>query len=143
MGFLQAWLIVTVIFLASCTEQPAEEALRHKLSLMEMGLEERKPSLVLDQLHPDFQSENGKDTVWLQRLLAYYNFKKIKITVVITNLEITLVDDQVARMEFNSLVTAGRGLLPDQGRVYKVQTNWHNVDGDWLLIYASWQLPGT
>ena len=46
-------------------------------------------------------------------------------------------NDAIAR--FSVLATGGSGgLLPESGQVYQVETGWRLIDGEWMLINASW-----
>jgi len=40
---------------------------------------------------------------------------------------------------FRALATGGTGLLPDEGRFWKVETGWRRDDGEWMLISAEWE----
>lgn len=47
--------------------------------------------------------------------------------------------DARATASFRALATGGTGLLPDEGRFWKVETGWRIDGGDWVLISADWE----
>lgn len=51
---------------------------------------------------------------------------------------VDLVTDQRAVAVFNALATGGSGLLPDEGRLWRVETGWRLDSGRWRMISARW-----
>jgi len=47
-------------------------------------------------------------------------------------------EPQRARAQFRALATGGSGWLPDEGRLWRVETGWRLDDGDWMMISAEW-----
>ena len=44
-----------------------------------------------------------------------------------------------ASAQFRVLVTGGGGLLPENGQLFDVETQWRRDGGDWQLEQADWQ----
>jgi hypothetical protein len=52
--------------------------------------------------------------------------------------------NDLATAHFRILVTGGGGLLPDNGQLFEVETEWLREGSDWMLSKADWeavQLP--
>lgn len=45
----------------------------------------------------------------------------------------------LAKARFNVLITDGGGLIPDDGQLLAVETEWVLEGGDWLLWRADWR----
>ena len=53
---------------------------------------------------------------------------------------VDLHGEDAATARFDAVATGGSGgLLPDNGQVYRVETGWRRVGGEWKLVNASWR----
>jgi hypothetical protein len=46
--------------------------------------------------------------------------------------------DDTASASFRALITGGPNWIPDSGQIYDFETGWIKLDGDWLLLSATW-----
>jgi len=129
------------LLLSACNQAGTpEQIITENLEHLEQGIEEKDPDMVLDLIHPNFGTRSGHDKLWLKRTMAFYMLKHTQIEIVSSGLEVDM-EPEVARARFNAVVTGGQGLIPNQGALYQVQTEWRLEDGDWLLVYAAWARP--
>jgi len=45
----------------------------------------------------------------------------------------------LASARFKALITGGRGLLPDSGQLFQIETTFQKSGDDWLLLTADWE----
>ena len=57
-------------------------------------------------------------------------------------IDVRLLNAEEGIAEFNALLTGGRGLLPEEGRLYHFETVWRQVDGEWQLLEVDWRPVG-
>jgi ketosteroid isomerase-like protein len=95
---------------------------------------------VMAPIHADFM---GNERIRKPNLkgLVYIHFGRHKhLHVFVHDVQVSVNGDR-AEVSCN-LVLAGREeLLPDQGRVLKVLSQWKKIDGDWMVMSARWQDP--
>lgn len=122
-----------------CSKAPSPEiAISDNIKRMEVGIEEKNSGDVIELLHRNFGTKSGNDTQWVKQLLAIYMIKYQNIEIVISGMAIS-VDSTNAKAQFTALVTGGKGLIPSQGALYDLDTDWRLEDGEWRLVYAHWQ----
>ena len=133
-------LIVAFIFcLKGCSESPKEQIIRENLEKLEAAIEDKEPIKALGFIHPNFTSDKGADREWIKRTMALYSLRHDQINIIISNVLISAKDPHTMLAEFHALTTGGKGLLPEQGGLYQVHTQWRKEDGDWKLVYAKWK----
>jgi len=123
---------------------PAEEQIRTKMNSAKQAVENLNPDALEDILAPDFEIRTGNknyDLPLIQKTMKLYALKKQKITVTLGVLQIEMdpYNTQLAVMSTSALVTGGRGLLPEDGRIYKVKTKWRLYGDQWLITHLSWE----
>lgn len=131
--------------LSYCTEAPpTEEQIRVKTDNAKLAIENLNPDQLEDILAPDFEisADNKKyDLDLIQKTMKLYAFKKQKINVTLGPLQIETdpYNTQLASMKTTALVTGGRGMLPEDGRIYNVKTKWRLFDEQWLITNLTWE----
>ncbi len=134
-------LLLTAVLLAGCGQPDSpEQIIADNLAQLEEGIEQKDPDQVLDLIHENFSTRSGADKLWIKRTMAFYMIKHTKIEIVSSGLDIEMQPES-ANAGFSALVTGGAGLIPEQGAIYQVETEWRLQDGDWLLVYADWSRP--
>lgn len=124
--------------------QPAdspETVIEQKIQQIENGIETKNADDVLDPFYEQFATAKGQDKKWIKRTLAFYMLRHQNIQVLITGLDVEIISPDRATARFNVLLTGGESLLPQQGSIYQVETDWRIEDGEWMLVYAKWQKP--
>lgn len=139
---LSAILVVGVNF---CSEAPpAEEQIRTKINGAKEAIENLNPDALEDVLAPDFEIRTGSknyDLNLIQKTMQLYAFKKQKVNIALGPLQIEMdpYNTQLASMKTSALITGGRGILPEDGRIYNVKTKWRLFGDQWLLTHLSWE----
>lgn len=138
-----ALLALQLSLLAGCSRTPAEEAIRQSLIDMAAALEARNSATIIEHLDENFRSEGahgGLDRRGVQRtlMLIFYRHRDISVTLTNIQVEPDPVNRSRASATFNALTTGGDGgLLPTSGELYRVESEWRLVDGEWKLLSIS------
>ena len=128
-----------------CSETPpAEEQIRTKINQGKQAIENLNPDELEDVLAPEFEIRTGSknyDLNLIQKTMKLYAFRKQKVNIALGPLQIEMdpYNTQLASMKTSALITGGRGLLPEDGRLYHVKTKWRLFDDEWLLTHLSWE----
>ena len=134
-------LLLLCCLLSGCEKTPREQIISQKIDAITSGIEDKDPDSVLEQFNDDFSTPTGLDKQWVKRVMLLQMMRQQSIHVVLTHLQIEARDDFITDASFNVLITGGQGLIPQDGAIYQVETQWRLLDDDWLLNYASWRQP--
>jgi hypothetical protein len=123
---------------------PAEEQIRTKMNSAKQAIENLNPDALEDILAPDFEIRTGNknyDLPLIQKTMKLYALKKQKINVTLGVMQIEMdpYNTHLAVMSTSALITGGRGLLPEDGRIYTVKTKWRLYGDQWLITHISWE----
>lgn len=135
-----AYVLLLALQLTSCAEPPpAEQAITRALEKLEKAVEENKPLPVLNLVHEDFSANrSGRDMSRLEaeQLVKMALRRHRNINVVLTNIRVEPdpVREDVAMARFNAVVTSSSRsrFLPEDGQLYRVDTEWR-LEDDWQL----------
>lgn len=130
---------LALVLTGGCSQTPTEEAIRNNLEALETRIEEKKTAGALELFHSNFNTAKNFDKDWVKRTLLFHQVRHQNIEIVVTNVVVEPKDDYTAIARFNAVATGGQGLIPDQGALYKIETEWRKEGSDWLLIYAKWE----
>ena len=138
---MQAFVLAALLAIAGgCSRTPPEEAVRDRIDGLQAAVDARDAGAVEDVLAADFIGNDGLDRQGARRLAAgmFLQFRDVSAKLGPATVEMRGERDAVAN--FSVLATGGSGgLLPESGQVYEVETGWRLVDGDWVLLSASWE----
>jgi hypothetical protein len=135
--------VLTLVALAGCSRSTPEEAVRTQVAALQAAIDARDAGEVEELLAEDFVGNDGLDRRGARQLAVavFLRHRDVAAKVGPVSVELRGTTDAIAR--FNVLATGGSGgLLPDSGQVYRVETGWRLLDGDWRLVNASWTPPG-
>lgn len=137
-------LILSVGLLAACGGGLTEEALiKAHLQDMAAALEEQNTRRFANYLAEDFgASTYNLDRNGARLLLRREMMARERIRARLINIDVELRGDARAVATFRALLTGGSGLIPDEGRLYRVTTGWRLDDGEWRMISAAWESAG-
>jgi len=139
------WVFCLALILPACGPQLDDEArIEQALVTMTEALEQGDISDFMAPVADDFVAVNGRlDRRALGLLVRRERLAReaIRIQRLDTRIEIFVNDDKNPRAvaTFRALATGGTGLLPDEGRFWRVETGWRRDGSDWRLISAEWQ----
>lgn len=136
--------LITLLLVGCSRPDSAEQIIIANITAMEAGIEQKDPDPVLDRIHENFSARSGTDKLWVKRTMAFYMLRHSNIEIVTSGMAIEYTpesDPDTARASFSALVTGGKGLIPEQGAVYHIETEWRLHNDEWQLIYADWRRP--
>ena len=142
----RAWLFVavTVMALTGCGPgEPEEARIRALIADMEAGLEAGERGTFMQPVADDFVGNQGMGRDQLNGLLLFYlrRYQDLNAQLGPVSIEVFGESEPLsAEAAFKAVVTGGSGLLPEDGRVFDVQTQWRK-DGEWQLVNAEWDPP--
>ena len=135
-----------LLSLTSCSEPPppAEQQILNNFEQAKVAVEQLKPKQLREILADDFeivglQTQYNYDLI--KKTMAVYGFRKQNINIILsgTQVELNKHNTQLASLESTALVTGGRGLIPEDGRLYKITSEWRLYDEQWKITKLSWK----
>lgn len=134
-------LAVAIMVLAGCSDPtPDEEIIRGHLDYMAEALEEQNARRFMEPLAEDFTATTRDlDRRAARLLLRREMVARERIRARTSGLEIQFHGEDRATARFRAVLTGGSGIIPDDGRRYRVETGWRRAGGDWELISAEWE----
>jgi len=136
-----ACLAALSILLAGCAPELDDEAqILETIDAMTGAVERGDVDDFMAPVADDFAAVNGRlDRRALGLLVRRERLARDSIRVRRVDTEVELVGDARAVASFRALATGGSGLLPDEGRFWRVETGWRRNGEDWELISAKWE----
>lgn len=134
-----------VLLLSACgPELDDKTRIERTLDGMIQALEQGDVSGFMASVADDFVAVNGRlDRQALGLLVRRERLAREAIAIqrLDTRIEIFAPEGGNGRAvaSFRALATGGTGLLPDEGRFWKVETGWRRDGGEWMLISAEWE----
>lgn len=137
----RAFAACLAIVLAACARQPDDQTqIEQTLGAMTEALEAGAVADFMAPVAEDFIGANGRlDRRTLALLVRRERLARDDIRIQRLDTDIELIGQARAVAEFRALATGGTGLLPDEGRLWRVETGWRRDGGDWKLISAEWR----
>lgn len=127
--------------LAGCgTELDDEAAIIQTIDAMTEAIEQGDVSAFMAPVAEDFVAINGRlDRRALGLLVRRERLARDAIRIRRADAEIEFFGESRATATFRALATGGSGLLPDEGRFWRIETGWRRDGGDWKLVSAEWE----
>lgn len=143
---LATLILLACLMLSACGNEPTvEQQIIASLESMEADAEEGRFLDFMQHVSRDFKGQQGAlSRQDFQRYLMiqvnetrriYANFFPIRVEG-----KAEVVGEPRATASFKLLVTGGKGLLPERGRLLDVKTGWVREGGEWLLTSADWEV---
>lgn len=125
--------------LCGCRRDSPEQAVRKRIEAMQAAIDARDARALDELLADDFIGNEGIDRRGAKQLAAgvFLRYRSIGAKIGPVTVELRGDADAVARFSIFAIGGDG-GLLPENGQVYRVETGWRRVDGEWKLLNASW-----
>jgi len=135
--------IAALMLLAACGGDSVEDQVRETISAMESAAEEGQLIGFMSHVADDFEGRDGQmQREDFLRFMTLQINRHSRVGAQVFPITVTNDGGNFATATFKVLVTGGRGLLPEDGQVYDVETTWIRDGGDWLLWRADWQPIG-
>jgi hypothetical protein len=132
------------VILTSCSKPlPVEQQILTQLERAKLSIENLNASDLKDVLAPDFEITGGNkqyDYELIKKTMLVYSLRKQKINIILSSTSITPdpYNTQLATLESNVLITGSKGILPEDGKLYRITSQWRLYD-DWKLTRLSWK----
>ncbi|HNV83863.1 MAG TPA: nuclear transport factor 2 family protein [Arenimonas sp.] len=112
--------------------------MRESIQQLEQAAVKKDASAFFEYFAEDFSGSDGLDRDNFRRYVQLIWLQHKDIGVQMGPLDVKLMQDR-ATVNFTVALTGGKGLIPDQGQIYEVQTGWRLEGDDWKLISATWK----
>ncbi|MDX1692248.1 MAG: nuclear transport factor 2 family protein [Ketobacteraceae bacterium] len=132
-------LLVCYLILPGCSQSPDEEVIKANVEALAEAIESKQTDTAVDFFHDNFVTDKGQDKEWIQRTMLLHTIRHDTIQLLLTNISVELLDEATARASFHVIATGGRGLIPEQGQAYRMETEWRKEGSDWALVFAKWK----
>jgi len=140
---LIGWLLgsLALLVLAGCGAGADDETrIRHHLADMIDAIEQGDIDDFMAPVADDFLSADGRiDRRALGLLVRRERLARADVGVHTMDIRVERIGDKRAVATFRALATGGSGLLPDEGRLWRVETGWRRDGNRWRLISARWE----
>ena len=138
--FATATALVLCAMLGSCSRSDPEQAVRDRIASVQEAVDARDAGQIEAFLADDFIGNDGMDRRAIRQLAAgvFLRHRDVSARIGPVDVELRGEDEAVARFTVAAAGGSG-GLLPEQGQLYQVETGWRRVDGEWMLLNASWK----
>ena len=144
-NFLTGCLLVAFSLLVSgCSGEPAEKGIRRSIDLMIAAVEQGKHSQFIELVDSGFSADGPhgqlnkfQSGIFLRSQLKRYG--QLTVHLVALNIEVDPIYEGQANATAELLVTGGRGLLPENGRLVSVKSRWISHITEWRLQQLDWQ----
>ena len=136
-----ALIALTALLWAGCSEPlPDEARIRQRIESMSAATANKDLAEVLAPVHEDFLGNQRIRKANLKGLV-FVHFRRHKhVHVFVHDVQVS-VNGASAEVSCNVILAGREQLLPEQGRVLQVVSQWKKIDGDWMVMSASWQDP--
>ncbi len=131
---------LSLLFLGSCSNNDAEQALKHSLNDLVNAIENKQYRAVTNTMTRQFSGNHRFNQQTMSALIFryYLRHKFIKIYTVVNAIEMD-ENKQTAKMLFHAVLTGTKKTLPEHMRAFRVQSQWLKIDGEWKIKKADWQ----
>ena len=133
--------LAATFFLIGCGEQGDEEQIKQNLAAIEEAVEEKDFSTIEKYLHSSFVANERMGIDEVRQLLRFYSLRHQNLNVTIVGSTTTMHTDLSGRAytEVSVIVTGSSGFLPSDGSIRRVEVEWTEDSGTWLIRNAMWQ----
>ena len=136
--------LLTLLLRCSEPSLPAEQQILNNFEEAKTAVEQLNSQKLREILADDFEIIGARqpyDYELIKKTMALFRFRKQKVNIIFSSTTVTLdkYNTQLAALESTALITGGRGLIPEDGRLYKVKSQWRLYDEQWKITKLSWE----
>ncbi|RZA18779.1 MAG: nuclear transport factor 2 family protein [Lysobacteraceae bacterium] len=134
------FVVAVALFAVGCARTPPEQAVRQQVEAMQAAIHARDAGAIEDLLAGDFIGNDGIDRRGARQLAAAIFLRHRSVGANLGAVSVELRGQADAMAKFSVLATGGSGgVLPESGQLYRVETGWRLVDGEWKMLNARWE----
>ena len=140
-------IFVITITAPGCHKETDEDKIKKVITDIQMAAEEKSVKKITNNLSPTYRDPQGFNYETIRGLLLGYFFQHPKISVYITNLEIS-IENTAAKAAFQTVLTGGNktgsaaDLIPESLGMYDFDVSLKKESGDWKVTSAKWEQVG-
>ena len=133
--------VLFVLLLAACNEDlSVEQHIIANLRAMETAAEQGEHLEFMAYVADSFQGQYGSmDRRAFHRFMIFQINQNRRLHAQFFPIHVQETEPAQAQAQFNLLVTGGGGLLPENGQLFTVETQWLLTDENWELSGADWE----
>ena len=137
--------LLSLFSLLGCSTPPDSQQISDHIHGIAEDVENKNTSDILGRLSDTFSAKHLRTKKDTQRMLMLSFLKYKRISVLLTNVNISIdeIYHNQASATFNVIATSntagGTGLIPSEGQAYRFTTDWEKVDDEWYLQRAEWK----
>ena len=122
--------------LCACSpDDTPEEQIAAAIGEMEERAESGDRRGFMQMVHREFQGQGGGMTRdEFRRFMIFQMSQHRRLRAQLFPIEVRMPNAEEGVAEFNALITGGSGWLPEEGRLFRIETVWRDEGGDWLLV---------
>jgi hypothetical protein len=133
-------ILAVCLGLAGCGPSgTVEEQIEANIAAMEAAGEAGERGAFMDHVADGFEAQEGRMTREdFRRFLFLQLNQQRRLRAQLFPITVETRGPNLAEARFSVLLTGGGGLIPDEGELFSVRTEWVLEGGDWLLWRADW-----
>lgn len=132
-------LAVSLVLAGCGPSGTVEEQIEANIAAMEDAGEAGERGAFMAHVAEGFEAQEGRMTRdEFQGYLFFQLNQRRRIRAQLFPITVETQGPNLAEARFNVLVTGGGGLIPDEGELLSVRTEWVLEGDDWLLWRADW-----
>ena len=134
-------MLLAGLHLFGCSEPiPDETRIRQRIAEMSTATGAKELAAVMEPIHEDFLGNERIRKANLKGLVLIHFQRHRKVHVFVNDVDVVLKGEE-AEVTCNVILAGRNELLPEQGRVLRVTSQWKKIDDDWFVVSASWRDP--
>jgi hypothetical protein len=140
-------VLLTAILLPGCQRTSEQDKVRKVIKEVQRAAEEKDIRTILGHLSRTYRDPQGYDYNGIKGLLLAYFFRHQKISVYLTNLDVT-ADVVSARATFQAVLSASdktgsaTDVLPEALGIYAINVVFSKEPKEWRVVSATWERLG-
>ena len=130
-----------LLLLTACSDTPPVEAINARMDQIQISIEEKNTSAIMDALFDNFRGNESLDKANLRKLLTLHFLRHKNINVVVTRMDVEYDQRFPHQANMNGVVavTGAENLLPQDGNIFGISGEWRLYDGEWYLTRLDWE----
>lgn len=135
-----ACLRVLLLSLLTACSEPAsdEQRIADAMEQMQQAAGNKQLRSLMLFFHDGFRGKQKMNKADLQGRVFFHFRHNPRVRVYVSNTTIQVRDGH-ARVNCHLLVTGSQNVMPDKGRLYRVESDWRKEKGEWRVGGADWE----
>lgn len=140
-------VLLTAVFLYACHKDTDQDKIKKVIITVQQSAENKDIKAILSRLSKAYRDPQGNDYDGIKGLLLFYVFRHQKVSIFITNLEVT-VNESSAKAGFQAVLSGGSkvgsagDILPEALGMYIFDVSFAKESGEWKVASATWERFG-